>query len=223
MKKKRIYIRGDPDIVDREGKWIKTYCETTADNYIYHYTRSFCLWNDMIARSDPAGDIQARTDHYIGTTCDFGDYQIFTGWCQEQIGYMEKHKDKFYQLDKDLLIEGNKVYSENTCLFVPSAINCLFLTSRHRNREYPVGVYLDKKMNRLFAAGTDDNGKFKYLCGVSELDLLEGHRMWQKNKIENVEKTLLKFPDLHVKARNAVQDRLDKIKFEYENYLETKQ
>ena len=45
-----------------------------------------------------------------------------------------------YHLDKDILVKGNKIYSPETCCFVPSQINSLF-TKRAADRGlYPIGV-----------------------------------------------------------------------------------
>lgn len=49
-----------------------------------------------------------------------------------------------YELDKDLLFIGNRVYSETTCSFVPPEINCILHNSRKLRGEYPVGVTLHK-------------------------------------------------------------------------------
>jgi hypothetical protein len=38
------------------------------------------------------------------------------------------------QLDKDILIKNNKIYSPNTCVFVPSCINILFAKSRRDDK-----------------------------------------------------------------------------------------
>ena len=43
-------------------------------------------------------------------------------------------------LDKDILYKGNKVYSRETCIFVPQRINTLF-TKRDKSRgDTPIGV-----------------------------------------------------------------------------------
>lgn len=44
-------------------------------------------------------------------------------------------------LDKDILIKGNKIYSPNTCVFVPQNINKLFTKSNRTRGELPIGVY----------------------------------------------------------------------------------
>ena len=43
-------------------------------------------------------------------------------------------------LDKDILCKGNKVYSRNTCIFVPHRINNLFVKNDNSRGKNPIGV-----------------------------------------------------------------------------------
>lgn len=53
-----------------------------------------------------------------------------------------------FEIDKDLLVKGNKLYSPDTCVFVPRSINT-FLTDRHNHRgEWPVGVTYHPRINK---------------------------------------------------------------------------
>ena len=45
-------------------------------------------------------------------------------------------------LDKDILCKGNKVYSRDTCIFVPERINNLFVKSDKARGKCPIGVTL---------------------------------------------------------------------------------
>jgi len=65
-------------------------------------------------------------------------------------------KGRSWCLDKDLLIAGNKLYSEHTCVFVPNEINVFFTDRGNARGEYPVGVNFDKQ-----------KGKFKVQCWVN--------------------------------------------------------
>ena len=44
------------------------------------------------------------------------------------------------QIDKDLLIKGNKIYSPETCCFLPQTINSMLTKNNKKRGEYPIGV-----------------------------------------------------------------------------------
>ena len=54
-------------------------------------------------------------------------------------------------LDKDILFKGNKVYSPETCCFVPHAINTLFLNGKKNRGDLPIGVHFDKSKGKYRA------------------------------------------------------------------------
>ena len=43
-------------------------------------------------------------------------------------------------LDKDILCKGNKIYSRDTCVFVPQRINSLFTKCDNARGDNPIGV-----------------------------------------------------------------------------------
>lgn len=55
------------------------------------------------------------------------------------VGY-ENALYKGWNLDKDILIKGNRVYSPSTCCFVPPHVNNLFTKANSIRGEYPIGV-----------------------------------------------------------------------------------
>lgn len=61
-------------------------------------------------------------------------------------------------LDKDILIKGNKVYSPETCIFVPHEINSLFLKNDNKRGNLPLGVSLHKSSG-LYGARSKVYGK----------------------------------------------------------------
>ena len=44
------------------------------------------------------------------------------------------------ELDKDILYKGNKIYSRDTCIFVPKRINSLFTKRDNARGKDPIGV-----------------------------------------------------------------------------------
>ena len=69
---------------------------------------------------------------------------------------------KGLQLDKDLLISGNKHYSPETCLFVTSQVNSLLSDRGGKRGVYPQGVSLNKPSGK-FMANAHINGNQEYL------------------------------------------------------------
>ena len=59
--------------------------------------------------------------------------------------WMEKQEWEGMQLDKDILIEGNKEYHPDKCVFVHNKVNSFLTDCRSSRGEYKIGLYLDKK------------------------------------------------------------------------------
>jgi len=125
------------------------------------------LWVGLLARCSSLW--QSRYPTYIGCTVseNFKSYSYFYEWCQGQIGFKsEDENSRIFQLDKDLLIKGNKHYSEDTCVFVPQTVNKLLTKGRASRGNYPIGVSFEARSNRFAAFCNYDGanrriGRFK--------------------------------------------------------------
>jgi hypothetical protein len=81
--------------------------------------------------------------------CDeWHNFQNFAEWYYENYYQVD---DEEMNLDKDILHKGNKIYSPETCIFVPKDINTLFIKSNAIRGEYPIGVCYHVQRNRLIA------------------------------------------------------------------------
>ena len=101
--------------------------------------------------------LKRKTPTYEGceVSDNFKSYEYFYEWCHKQIGF----DNEGWQLDKDLLIKGNKVYSEDSCVFVPKDIN-LLLTKRTASRgKHPIGVSWYSKSKTFIAQVNKNKGK----------------------------------------------------------------
>lgn len=120
--------------------------------------------------------------------------------------WMETQDWQGKELDKDLLIPGNKVYSAETCCFVTKEVN-YFMTERQNHRgDYPIGVHWSKK-DKVFVAAVSVFGKQTYLGGYDTPE--EAHQAWLDKKIEMAYALASQQSDPRVAA--ALIDR-------YENY-----
>lgn len=111
--------------------------------------KQYNIWSHMIKRcySDKS---ENKDKTYKGCTVseNFKHYEYFYEWCNKQVGF----GNDGWHLDKDLLVKGNKVYSENTCVFLPQELNNL-LTNRSNNRgEFPIGVCYRKREGKYSSA-----------------------------------------------------------------------
>lgn len=86
------------------------------------------------------------------------NFLVFESWAVKQPGF----DTKGWELDKDLLIKGNKLYCPEACVYLPKAINTA-LTKRHNHRgKYPIGVQPSKSGKR-FEAWCGDGERSRYL------------------------------------------------------------
>ena len=104
---------------------------------------------------------------------NFKSFEYFYEWCNNQIGF----GNEGWQLDKDLLIKGNKIYSENTCVFLPNEINILLTKRTALRGEYLIGVSWSKT-NKAFVAQINKNkGKQEYLGSfATELEAFNAYK-----------------------------------------------
>ena len=122
------------------------------------------LWYSMLLRCTEKLWIKYPT--YTGTTCseNFKSYSFFYEWCQEQKGFGNNGNDnRSWQLDKDILVKGNKLYSEDTCVFVPQNINSLLIKCDASRGEWPVGISWNKAKKMFKSDCSDGNGKQRFL------------------------------------------------------------
>lgn len=91
--------------------------------------RAYCLWLSMLKRSY-SEDFKTRFPSYKNVTVceDWHNFQNFAKWCYSQpLLNAKDDKGHSYHLDKDILSKGNKIYSPETCCFVPREINNLYM------------------------------------------------------------------------------------------------
>ena len=103
-------------------------------------------WRNMIKR---CYDEKTKKKHPSYENCTIADewlcYQNFAAWSDENIYAVDGEK---ICIDKDILFKGNKLYSENTCIYVPLRINNLFLKGGAAKSALPIGVHASPNKKR---------------------------------------------------------------------------
>lgn len=102
-------------------------------------------WRSMLQRCY-CPKLQVRQPTYKGcSVCpEWLTSSNFKSW-------MEKQDWEGNRLDKDLLVQGNKVYSPETCVFVSVMVNNFILNSQASRGGLPIGVSLHRKTNQYIA------------------------------------------------------------------------
>ena len=121
---------------------------------------SYYSWKRMLKR---CYDEQSKYNTYKDcTVCEeWLCYANFEKWYNEN--YYEIDGERT-ELDKDILLKGNKVYSPITCVFVPKNINALFEKSNKIRNSFYIGVRQHSKYkNKYMAECSDGHNKNKYL------------------------------------------------------------
>ena len=124
------------------------------------YDCNYTVWYSMLQRCHNS-KIHKQKPTYSGCAIsdNFKSLTYFLDWAKQQVGHNSRDGEgRKFNLDKDILIKGNKVYSEDTCCFVPREINVLFVSSRATRGANPVGVYYDK-VRENYQAYVRVNGK----------------------------------------------------------------
>ena len=139
-------------------------------------------WKSMLERCYSAR-FHKKHPTYIGcSVCD--EWLMFSNFKL----WMLNQDWKGNHLDKDILHQGNKVYSPQSCLFVDAKINSLLLDSKSARGLYPQGVCSLSNSNK-FMAYVATNGKRSYL-GLFETQE-EAHDTYKAEKYKIISKVAL--------------------------------
>lgn len=106
------------------------------------YKKCYRIWRSMLCRCyDPSS--QEKSPTYIGiTVCnEWHNFQNFKKWFEENC--IEN-----FHLDKDIICRDCKMYSPETCCFVPQEINSLFTKRKNHRGRFPIGVIKHKNKYR---------------------------------------------------------------------------
>lgn len=122
-------------------------------------TKEYMLWNSILNRCYNPKVLAVRSTYTDKRVCEsWHNFQTFADWAVSQNGFGTVG----WHLDKDLLLKGNKVYSPETCCFVPSEVNAALTNNKACRGEFPIGVCFD-----------ENSGKFQASCnnGTRQVNL----------------------------------------------------
>lgn len=110
-------------------------------------TRVYQIWNDMLRR--------CYSEEYHKKHLTYIDCEVYKDWLNFQ-NFGKWDKENYYKinnetmnLDKDILVKHNKIYSPDTCIYVPQTINKLFIKCDKARGDSPIGTSTEHSKFRV--------------------------------------------------------------------------
>jgi hypothetical protein len=120
-------------------------------------TPQYAYWISMLRRSQSEKYHKKYPTYRDTVVCDeWLNFQNFAKWYD--INYYEIEGERM-ELDKDIIFKANKVYSPETCVFVPNRINSLFVKNDATRGELPIGVCYHKHIKKYVALCNSGKGE----------------------------------------------------------------
>ena len=151
-------------------------------------TVEYATWRAMIKRAYDRKTHERQPTYKDVTVCDeWHNYQVFAEWFDEN--YIDG-----YELDKDLLGNGDKIYSPNTCCFIPARVNSFISNKLSTNTSGHIGAVLHKRDNiwesQIRVYNEEENkSERKYLGRFSTAEeaseAYKSARMTESDKLRN--------------------------------------
>lgn len=145
---------------------------------------AYKYWENMLRRCYYKKNLEEHETYMGCEVCkEWLCFDIFLEWYEEN--YYEIKGQKMC-LDKDILFKGNKIYSPQTCIFVPQRINTLFVKKDKNRGELPIGVFWDEDRQKYKATWRDCNSKSHSKRFVCMLDAFNCYKFFKEKIIKEV-------------------------------------
>lgn len=108
--------------------------------------KKYQLWGNMKTRCYNPNYHKVKPGYKDCTICNewLDDRELFYEWVD--MNFYKIKGEPTVELDKDILLPGNKIYGPDTCIFVPKRINDLFIHIHGRvDNGLPAGVTYSEK------------------------------------------------------------------------------
>jgi hypothetical protein len=149
-------------------------------------TPQYSSWKGLMERCYSESSLLKNTS-YIGCSVseEWHNFQNYGKWYDDNYYQITGQK---MQLDKDILSKGNKVYSPDTCVFVPQRINLLFIKKDRSSKDYlPTGVVWYERYKKYQVSCNDGKGNLVYLGRYSSVEeAFKEYKVFKEKAIKNV-------------------------------------
>lgn len=147
-------------------------------------TKPYAVWADMLKRGYNSGYKQNHPTYKDVTVCtEWHNFQNFAEWFYENYN---SEIMKGWTLDKDIICKDCKVYSPETCCFVPQEINKLFLFTKQNKGLYPTGVSFSKQNKKFLAKIKKHNKSYNLGYYITPEEAFEVYKTAKEKHIKEI-------------------------------------
>ena len=145
---------------------------------------AYIRWHDMLHRCYNDKFHECQPQYTKCTVCvEWLNFSNFEKWYNEHFYQIE---GETMDLDKDILIKGNKEYSPATCCIVPHCINTLFLTGKKSRGDLPIGIWQDKSDGRYRASMSYHGIPIKIGSFKNAEDAFNRYKVYKEDFIQDI-------------------------------------
>lgn len=187
----------------------------------YLTNRADSCWRNLLGRCYDTEHVDYIRYGALGAAVK-EEWKNFQGFCE----FFSVHWSEGLRLDKDILIPSNKVYSPDTCAFVPTYVNNLIVHANGtKSNGLPLGVYRKKSTRKMVSElkhpyGVDIGGQNLGYYRTKE----DAHKAYQIAKAERILEVLNRYktePFCDPRVIDALELRAELLKTDASNGTET--
>lgn len=149
-------------------------------------------WSHMIQRCYSGKLHSTRPTYERCYVCD--EWLIFSRFRDWMIG----QDWNGMELDKDIIFQGNRVYSPETCVFVESKLNCFLCDAGTIRGKWPLGVCFKKSSSKFMSQCCNPfSGRREFLGYFHDPE--SAHEAWRSRKHQHA----MRYADMQTDPRIA--------------------
>lgn len=170
------------------------------------HTPEYVVWREMLRRCY-SHEFQRKCPQYIGCyVCEWWyDFNNFYSDLVKMKGYNEIGLGRVVNLDKDLIVKGNKEYSPEFCRLVPQEVNKAITNRGSCRGVHPIGVNFSKSKGKYVASLGFIKGK--RITGNVFDNPIDAFNFYKEHKEAHIKELAIRFKDrLDVDVFNALNN-----------------
>ena len=138
---------------------------------------AYRAWGDMLKRAYDTKFHEKQPTYAGVTVCkEWHSFSAFRTW------WLSNYREDC-QLDKDLLVVGNREYGPDACIYIPQSLNTFTIDRGASRGELPIGVSLDTRCGKYQSRCSNQiTGKRNGLGYFTTPEA--AHEAWIKCKLE---------------------------------------